>query len=112
VEAALGRVRRVRPVSDDGVATTPAKREAPRVPFGSFVERGLIAPGTILTDRTRRVQAVVVADGTIRVGSLQGSIHKIGAQVQNAPTCNGWTFWHFEREGTLVAIDALRSEAG
>src|SRR5471030_1596248 len=38
VEAALGRVRRVRPSSDEGVATTPVKRDAPRVPFGSFVE--------------------------------------------------------------------------
>ncbi len=112
VEAALGRVRRVRPSSDEGVATTPVKRDQPRVPFGSLVERGLIEPGTILMDRTRKVQAVVVADGTIRVGSLQGSIHKVGAEVQNAPTCNGWTFWHVEREGTLVAIDVLRTVPG
>jgi modification methylase len=112
VEAALGRVRRVRPSSDEGIATTPAKRDIPRVPFGSLVERGLIEPGTILMDRTRKVQAVVVADGTIRVGALQGSIHKVGAEVQNAPTCNGWTFWHFEREGTLVAIDVLRTVPG
>jgi len=109
VEAALGRVRRVRPAPLEGVATTPVKRDAPRVPFGSLVERGLIEPGAVLTDRTRRVQAVVVADGTIRVGALQGSIHKVGADVQNAPSCNGWTFWHFEREGTLVAIDELRA---
>jgi modification methylase len=109
VEAALGRVRRTRPASDEGVATTPVKRDAPRVPFGSFVERGLVPPGTVLTDRTRRVQAVVVADGTIRVGTSQGSIHKVGAEVQNAPTCNGWTFWHFERDGQLVAIDVLRT---
>ena len=109
VEAALGRIRRVRPVSDDGVATTPVKRDAPRVPFGSFVERGLLPAGTVLMDRTRRVRAVVVADGTIRVGDLQGSIHKVGAEVQNAPSCNGWTFWHFERDGQLVAIDVLRT---
>jgi modification methylase len=51
----------------------------------------------------------VVADGTIRVGALQGSIHKIGAEVQNAPSCNGWTFWHFERAGALVPIDVLRT---
>jgi len=112
VEAALGRVRRVRPSSDEGIATTPVKRDQPRVPFGSLVERGLIEPGAILTDRTRKVRAVVVADGTIRVGALQGSIHKVGAEVQNAPTCNGWTFWHFEREGTLVAIDVLRTVPG
>ena len=110
VEAALGRVRRVRPVSDDGVATSPTKREAVRIPFGSFVESGALPAGTALFDRMRRVQAVVVADGSIRAGVHQGSIHKVGAAVTNAPSCNGWTFWHFERDGVLVAIDVLRSE--
>ena len=111
VEAAWGRVRRVRPVADGGLSTTPTKRDAVRVPFGSLVERGLLEPGTVLMDRTRRVRAVVVADGTLRAGDIQGSIHKVGAAVQNAPSCNGWTFWHFERDGTLVAIDTLRHEA-
>jgi modification methylase len=108
VEAAWGRLHRVTPLANDALATTPGKRDVPRVAFGSLVERGLIPPGTVLTDRTRRVRAVVVADGTIRVGSVQGSIHKVGAEVQNAPSCNGWTFWHMEREDTLVAIDLLR----
>ena len=39
---------------------------------------------------------------------MRGSIHKVGAAVQNAPSCNGWTFWHFERDGALVPLDALR----
>jgi modification methylase len=109
VEAALGRVRRVRPAPLEGMGTTPDKRDAPRVPFGTLVERGLLPPGTVLTDRTRKITAVVVADGSIRAGDRQGSIHKIGSEVQNAPSCNGWTFWHVEREGVLVAIDVLRS---
>ena len=109
VEAALGRVRRARPAPRDAAATTPERRDTPRVPFGSLVERGLLPPGSVLTDRTRRVSAVVLADGTIRAGGLQGSIHKVGAEVQNAPSCNGWTFWHLEREGVLVAIDVLRA---
>jgi modification methylase len=25
--------------------------------------------------------------------------------------CNGWTFWHYEAEGTLKPIDALREAA-
>jgi modification methylase len=112
VEAALARVRATRPAPSDGIATTPSKRETPRVPFGSIVERGLLPPGTSLTDRTRRITATVVADGTIRAGSLQGSIHKVGAEVQNAPSCNGWTFWHFERDGGWVPIDVLRTESG
>ncbi|MBV9539230.1 MAG: site-specific DNA-methyltransferase [Acidisphaera sp.] len=110
VEAALGRVRRVRPAPPGGTSTTPSKREAVRVPFGNLVERGLIPAGTALTDRLRLVAATVVADGSIRCGSLQGSIHKVGAAVQNAPACNGWTFWHMERAGTLVPIDRVRTE--
>ena len=66
-EAAIGRVR-AHPARrrQDGMATTPSRREAPRVPFGSLVERGLLPPGTMLHDRQRRVSAVVAADGTLR----------------------------------------------
>ena len=82
------------------------------MPFGSLVERGLLPAGTVLTDRMRRVQAVVVADGTLRCGDIQGSIHQVGAAVQNAPSCNGWTFWHTEQDGVLAAIDRLRAAPG
>jgi modification methylase len=111
VEAAIGRVLRTKPLSVEGARSAPTKREAPRVPFGSLVERGLIAPGTMLFDRQRRVMAVVGPDGSISAGELHGSIHKVGALLQNAPSCNGWTFWHVEQDGTLVAIDALRAQA-
>ena len=111
-EAAIGRVRHTKPMHGDGLATAPTKREAPRIPFGSLIERGLIAPGTRLFDRQRRVSATVAADGTVVSGGVSGSIHKVGAAAQNAPSCNGWTFWHFEREGTLVAIDVLRTAPG
>jgi modification methylase len=31
--------------------------------------------------------------------------------VQEAPSCNGWTFWHIERrDGTLRVLDELRAE--
>ena len=102
-------MRRVRPASAEALTATATKREAVRVPFGSLVERGLVPAGTVLTDRMRRVQAVVVADGTLRCGGIQGSIHQVGAAVQNAPSCNGWTFWHLEHDGALVAIDGLRA---
>ena len=108
VEAALGRLLKVAPASEAGIGVTASRREVPRVPFGSIVERGLLPVGSVLMDRMRAVRAVVVADGTVKVGELQGSIHKVGAAVQNAPSCNGWTFWHFERDGVLVAIDELR----
>ena len=109
VEAALGRIGRERPVPGVGVAVTPSKRDAVRVPFGSLVERGLVPPGTEVFDRTRSIRAVVVADGTLRCGPHRGSIHRVGAAVQNAPGCNGWTFWHLERDGALVPLDTLRA---
>jgi modification methylase len=76
-----------------------------------LVEQGVVPPGTRLVDRHRRVTAVVGADGTIAAGDIRGSIHKVGAAVQNAPACNGWIFWHIERGGDLVPLDALRVSA-
>ena len=109
VEAAWGRLRRTARGSDASIAMTPTKRDQPRVPFGNLVEQGVVAPGTMLFDRKRQVAAVVGADGTIAAGEVRGSIHKVGAILQNAPSCNGWTFWHVEREGQLVPLDILRS---
>ncbi len=108
VEAALARLLRQRRAALSALAPTPSRRTAPRVPFGSLVERGLVPPGTVLTDKLRRVAATVAADGTLLCGPHRGSIHQVGAAVTNAPSCNGWIFWHFEREGGLVPIDVLR----
>ena len=108
-EAAIGRVRREKRLPADGLATSPSRRDAPRIPFGSFVESGALPAGTELHDRMRKVRAIVSADGSIASGGHQGSIHKVGAAVQNAPSCNGWTFWYFERDGAWLPIDALRT---
>ena len=58
----------------------------------------------------RRHAAKVRADGTIVAAETRGSIHKIGAEVQGAAACNGWTFWHVDIEGKLVPIDVLRQK--
>jgi len=85
-------------------------REEPRVPFGSLIERGLLQPGEILFDQRRRWTARVRADGTLIAASVKGSIHRVGAEVQGAPACNGWAFWFVERNGKPVPIDLLRQQ--
>ena len=110
-EAAIGRLAQVVPLADEGVSTTPTRRDAPRIPFGTLVEQGLVPAGTPLFDRLRRVRAYVSADGSVTSGAHRGSIHQVGALVQNAPSCNGWVFWHLERDGALVPLDALRADA-
>ena len=107
-EAAIGRVRRERPLPADSVMTA-SRRDAPRIPFGSLVERGLLRAGTILSDRQQRVSATVASDGSLVAGSMRGSIHQVGAALTNAPSCNGWTFWHFEQDGAWHPLDLLRA---
>ena len=53
---------------------------------------------------------MIRADGTLILGPAVGSIHKVGALAQGLPACNGWTFWHVEREGGLLLLDALRGK--
>ncbi|HVV94203.1 MAG TPA: site-specific DNA-methyltransferase [Hyphomicrobiales bacterium] len=91
------------------VAAAPAKREQPRVAFSAVVERGLVAPGSVLTSPRGDAWAVVRADGTLMLDNVVGSIHKIGALAQSAAACNGWTFWHVDTPRGRQPIDALRS---
>ena len=109
VEIAEKRINAIDSVSDDvSVFATPEKRSEPRVPFGTVIEQGLLNAGDKLFDIRKRVTAKVNADGSIAVKDVRGSIHQVGASVQNAPSCNGWTFWHIERRGKIVPIDKLR----
>ncbi|MEL6287010.1 MAG: DPP IV N-terminal domain-containing protein, partial [Pseudomonadota bacterium] len=34
------------------------------------------------------------ADGTLIAGDVAGSIHQVGAQLEGAPSCNGWVYWY------------------
>jgi modification methylase len=83
-------------------------KAAPRVAFGQLVETGWLAAGAHVFDRKRRFVAQVRADGSLSCGKATGSIHGLGAALQGAPSCNGWTFWHVEHEGEVKPIDALR----
>ena len=103
------RIRAVTP-ADPAAVAAPQKREEPRVPFGTLVERGLLKPGEVLFDARRRWTARVRADGTVISADARGSIHQVGAHVQGAPACNGWVFWYVERSGTPVPIDLLRQQ--
>jgi modification methylase len=106
--AARARVDSIEPVAFSTIAPFMTAREAPRIPFSTLVERGLILPGAILSDRKREVRALVRADGAVSLGTAVGSIHRIGALAQGSDACNGWAFWHVETPAGLVSIDSLR----
>jgi modification methylase len=107
-KAALERIEMALPLDESAIATMQSPKAAPRVAFGALVETGWIEPGSVLTDKKRRTQATVRSDGSLAAGAETGSIHSLGAKLQGAPACNGWTYWHIEHEGVLKPIDALR----
>jgi modification methylase len=129
--AAEQRIAATEPLPAASLAPFMTAREAPRVPFASLIERGLLAAGARLVDAKRRHRALVRADGAITLiaredgrerpraredgrerpyGETVGSIHRIGALAQGLDACNGWAFWHVETPKGLVSIDALRAE--
>jgi modification methylase len=107
--AAQARLDRVRPFDASALAVTGSKRSEPRVPFGTVVERGMLRPGEELIG-LRKHRARVRADGTLTADGVTGSIHQVGAHLERAPSCNGWTYWHFLRDGQHVPIDILRQQ--
>jgi len=109
-QAAERRIAAVEPLPQASLASFQTARDAPRVAFSALIERGMIAPGADLYDARRRHKALVRADGAIALGDAVGSIHRIGALAQGLEACNGWTYWHVERKGSLTLIDALRAE--
>tara|TARA_B110000977_G_C11004579_1_gene465201 strand:+ start:274 stop:1350 length:1077 start_codon:yes stop_codon:yes gene_type:complete len=111
VKIAAQRIDAVTPIASDDLLETPPKRALPKVPFGNLIERGLVSPGDRLFDAKKRFQAQVRADGSLLTKTKQsGSIHALGAALQGLPSCNGWSFWHIERNGKSVLIDELRDQ--
>ena len=110
VALAKARIEKVVPASPEDLAVMGSKKSEPRVPFGHIVEAGLLNPGDMLYDPKGSLAAKVRADGSLVVGDLSGSIHKVGAMVQAQPACNGWTYWHFKTDKGLAPIDVLRAK--
>jgi len=104
VAVARERISSTLQLDESAMQVMADKRDAPRVAFGLLVENGLVAPGDVLTDAKRRWSASVRADGSIACETHSGSIHQVGAKLQGAPSCNGWTFWHAGGE----PIDSIR----
>ncbi|MFC7049692.1 site-specific DNA-methyltransferase [Emcibacter nanhaiensis] len=114
IRLATDRITAIDELEAEALEITPAKRAQPRVPFGTLVERGMIAPGTLLyspkSSNGKQHIAKVRADGTLISDSSKGSIHQVGAALQGAPSCNGWTYWHLQVKEQLVPIDMLRQQ--
>jgi modification methylase len=109
IDAARARIDAALPLDESALRTMQSPRQQPKVAFGALVENAYLTPGGVLVDAKRRWRATIGADGSLVSDCGQtGSIHKLGALLQGAPACNGWTFWHHEDDSGLKPIDTLR----
>ena len=106
--AAKQRLNKTIPIEDNYLDTLQNNRSKPRIPFGSLVELGIVKPGMDIFDQKRKINAKIMADGSIKYQKSEGSIHKIAAKILGAESCNGWTYWHYNMNGSIVPIDNLR----
>jgi len=110
IELAKRRIAEVIPTPLSQLAVTGSRKAEPRIPFGMILEAGLLHPGDELYCPKGKRTAQVRADGSLTAGELTGSIHKLGALMEQAPACNGWTYWHMKTDRGLAPIDALRAK--
>jgi modification methylase len=103
--------RRIAAVDPLDPTRSPSPPGAPSRASPSASSRArLIEPGRVLQSLNGRHTAKVRADGTLVSADTRGSIHQVGAALEGAPSCNGWTYWHFRREGESIPIDVLRQQ--
>ena len=92
------------------VSITQSRRELPKIPFGELVEQGIIPPGAILTDAKNKFKAKVKIDGSVISNNFTGSIHQVGAKIQDFPSCNGWDFWYVQNNKSATLLDKVREK--
>tara|TARA_Y100000590_G_C15734809_1_gene1018208 strand:+ start:1331 stop:2410 length:1080 start_codon:yes stop_codon:yes gene_type:complete len=110
IKFAKKRIASIKPLKNKEMLKIPEKKQQKRIPFGSLIEFNLIKPGDIIHDINKKWFAKVKVDGSIITDNFKGSIHSVAADLQNLPSCNGWTFWYKSKNKELVSIDVLREK--
>ena len=107
-KTAKQRLEKTIKMEDHYLDTIKNNKSKPRIPFGSLVELGIVKPGMSVFDYKKKVNAKIMADGSIKYQDSEGSIHKVAAKIIGAESCNGWTYWHYKIDGNMIPIDNLR----
>jgi site-specific DNA-methyltransferase (adenine-specific)/modification methylase len=107
-ESAKQRLGETTRMKDHYLDTIKNNKSKPRIPFGTLIELGIIKPGMDVFDYKKKINAKFMADGSIKYQNSEGSIHKVAAKIIGAESCNGWTYWHYNNNGSILPIDHLR----
>ena len=64
-------------IEDNFLDTIENNKSKPRIPFGSLVELGIIKPGASLFDPKKKINAKIMADGSIKIKTLRVQFTKL-----------------------------------
>ncbi|MEP7289685.1 MAG: DNA methyltransferase [Chloroflexota bacterium] len=97
---------------DDPIIADSLQKKPVRVPFITLLEQGLVQSGQMLYLDDPVCEAVILADGHVQANGFTGSIHRVGAQLKQAPSCNGWVHWYYVDQvtGARLSLDTLREQ--
>jgi site-specific DNA-methyltransferase (adenine-specific)/modification methylase len=109
-KVAKQRLEKTIEIEDHYLDTIKNNKSKPRIPFGSLIELGIVKPGMNIFDQKKKINAKIMADGSIKYHNSEGSIHKVAAKIIGAESCNGWAYWHCNLNGSMVPIDNLRQK--
>lgn len=86
------------------------KQEQIKVPFEELIKEKYIFIGEFLYTRKRYdKKAEVLECGKVKYNDNIGSIHSIGALIQDTQSCNGWKFWYVLRDNKIFLLDEIRN---
>ena len=103
------RILKVKKVQTKNIEKNSYDVQQKRIAFSYLLEKGIIKPGNKLYDAKKIVKATVLQNGSLKFKKDTGSIHKIGAIVQNKHACNGWNFWYIQHKNRLISINEHRT---
>ena len=111
IDIAKNRIAGIKEYFEEADWIEDEKEKLIRVPFETLIKEKFIMVGESLhAKKTYNATAFVLSDGSLQYHNTKGSIHRIGAVIQQTPSCNGWKFWYIIRNNKAVLIDDLRSE--
>ncbi len=109
MKAAKKRIMSTTPVNKANLQDYDNFKYLSKVPFKDLLKNGLINPGEKIFNSKENIRATILANGNLRFKDKEGSIHKIGAYVQNKSACNGWTYWFVKHENKKISINDHRN---
>ena len=105
------RIKLIKQLRNEDLYITKNLKVEIKIPFGSLLDNGMLKIGAKLHDINKKHKATIRADGSLLADKeFEGSIHKVSAKLQGYSTCNGWDYWHYEKNGKLVSINELREK--